>query len=91
MLGSRAQNIIDHLAVHVREAEVSALEHVSEPFVVDAELREDRGLQVVNMHLVLDDVESEIVGLAVGEAGLGAAAGQPDREAIGVMLSLIHI
>ena len=47
--------------------------------VVDAQQVQDRGVQVVDVDRFFDDVVREVVGLAVGDARLDAAAGQPHR------------
>ena len=65
------------LPVHVGQAEVAALEAVGQPLVVDAEQVQHRGVQVVDVDDVLDGVVAELVGRAVGDAALDAAAGQP--------------
>ena len=51
------------MAVHVGQAEVAALESEGEPFVVDAEQVQDRGLEVVDVDRVAGDVHAEVVGL----------------------------
>ena len=48
--------------------------------MVEAHQVEDGGLEVVDVDLVLGDVEAEVVGFAVGDAGLDAAAGEEERE-----------
>ena len=45
------------------EAEVEALEAEREALVVEAELVQDRGVQVVDVDGVLDGAEAELVGL----------------------------
>ena len=37
-----------------------------EPLVIDAEQMQQRGLEVVHVHAVTNDVVAEVVGLAVG-------------------------
>ena len=69
--------VLDDLAVHVGQAEVSAGVAVGELFVVEAEEVEDRGVQVVDVHLVLDGLEPEVVGGAVDVTPFDAAAGHP--------------
>ena len=54
-----------------------ALELERQPLVVDAQAVQDRGVQVVDVDRVLDDVVAEVVGLAVDDARLDAAAGHP--------------
>ena len=44
-------------------------------------------MQVVHVDLVLDRLEAELVGRAVGHAALHAAAGQPHREAVRVVVA----
>jgi len=73
--------------MYVGQAEVAALEFVGQAFVVDTEQVQDRRLEVVDVDGVFGRVVGEVVGLAVGEAALHAAAGQPDGEDIGVMVS----
>ena len=56
---------MDDVAGDVGQAEVAAGVAVGEAFVVEAEQVQDRGLQVVDVDRVLDDVEAEVVGAAV--------------------------
>ena len=60
-----------------------------EPARVEAELVQDGGVDVGDVVAVLDGVEAELVGGAVGDAALDAAAGQPDREAVGVVVAAV--
>jgi hypothetical protein len=53
------QKIINHFPVHIGKAIVAALVAVDEPFVVDAELVEDGGVQVVDVDAVAHDVVAE--------------------------------
>ena len=85
------QDVLDHLAVHVGQPVVPALELVGQPRVIDAQAMEDRGVQVVDVDRVAGDVVAEVVGLAVGDAGLDAAAGQPDGEAAGVVVAAVVV
>ena len=54
--------------------------------MVEAEQVEEGRLEVVHVHGILDDVEAHLVGGAEGHAGLDAAAGQPHRERLGVVV-----
>ncbi len=73
------QDLLDHRAMHVGQAMVPALVLEGQPGVVDAQAVQDRGVQVVDVDGISDDVVAEVVGGAVGDPGLDAAAGQPDR------------
>ncbi len=63
--------------MHIGEAVVAALELEGELFVVDAELVEDGGVEVVDADGILGDVVGVVVGLADGLSRLDAAAGEP--------------
>ena len=55
---------------------------VGESFVVDAEQVHDGRVQVVPIEWVLDGPHADFVGGSVGESVLKAGSGEPDREAI---------
>ena len=59
--------------------------------MVDAELVEDRRVEVVDVDDVLDRVVAEVVGLAVADAALDAAARHPDREALDVVVTAVAL
>src|SRR5207253_6965791 len=82
-----SQKIAHNFAVHVSQAVVAALEAVDELGVVETEDVHDRGLQVMDVHLVTRDREAELVGGAVRVAAFDAAACEPHRETIGVMVT----
>ena len=48
---------------------------------------QDRGLQVVDVDRILDDVEAQVVGSAVGHPGLDAAAGHPHGEGLRMVIA----
>ena len=76
-------------AVHVGQAEVAAGVAVGQPLVIEAQQVQDRRVQVVDVDLVLDGVVAVVVGRAVAEAALDAAAGQPHREALRVVVAAV--
>ena len=77
------------MPVHVGQAEVPAGVAVGELLVIEAHELEDGRLQVVNMDLVLDGLEAKLVGGADRLAALDAAAGQPDAEAVVVVVPAV--
>src|SRR5262245_47588884 len=81
------QQLLDHMAVDVGQPVVPALEPVDQAGVVKAQQVQDRGLQVVDVDLVLGHGKAQLVGLAVAAAAARAAAGQPHREAVGVVVA----
>ena len=80
-------DLVDHVAVDIGQAVVAALELVRELRVVEAELVQDRRLQIVNVDLVFGGAEGEFVRLAVRVAALDAAACEEDRVAIGEVIA----
>src|SRR5438093_11493426 len=48
---------------------------------------EERGVQVMDVHFVLHNVETELVGFADGDAGFDAAAGEPNGEGLRMMVA----
>src|SRR5262249_24533403 len=82
-----ADQLPDDSPVDVGQAEVAAGVAVGELLVVEAEEVEDRGVEVVDVDLVRDRGEAELVGGAVDVAAAGAAAGQPHRESVMVVVA----
>ena len=75
------------MAMDISEAEVAALATEGEAFVVDAELVKNRGVEIVDVNLILGGVIAEVIGGTVGEAGLHSSAGHPHCEAVRVMIT----
>src|SRR5436309_155617 len=80
-------DLVYHVTGHVREAEVAAAVPVGELRVIDAHQLQDCGLPVVDVHALFDGLEAEIVGGAVDDAALDAAAGEPRREAERIVIA----
>ena len=57
--------------------------------MIQAETMQDRGVQVVDVDAILDGVQADVVGRAVADAALDAAAGHPDREAVGIVIAAV--
>ncbi len=55
------ENFPHHLTVHIREPEVAPLEAEGQPLVVEAELMQDRGVEIVDVDGALDDLVAEVV------------------------------
>ena len=85
------KNSFDGFAVNVRQAEVAALKPIRELLMVDAEAVENRRVQVVDVHRVLDDVVAVVIGLAVADARFDSAAGHPNRVAATVMVATVVV
>ena len=83
----------DQLAPHIpgdiRQPEIPPLVAVRQLLVLHAQQVQHGRVQVVHMHLVLRDVEAEIVGRPQCQARLHAAASHPDRVVATVMVTTV--
>jgi len=77
--------------MHVRQPEVSARVAEGEAFVVEAEQVENRRLQVVDMDGVDLRLEAELVRRAIDGAAFHAAAREPGREAVVVVVAAVDL
>ena len=76
-----------YLAEHIGKPEVTALVGEGEVLVVQSEAVQQRGVEVVDVHLVLLGEVSEIVGRPVDDARSNPPACQPHREAVRMMIA----
>ena len=73
--------------MHISEAEVSALEAVSQLFVIDAEQMQKRGVEVVDVGAVFLGVVTKRIGCAMGHSALDTAAGELKIKTLHVMIT----
>src|SRR5262245_2494278 len=73
--------------MHVRQPKITSLETERQAAVVEAEEVEDCGLEIVDVDAVFDRGETELVGLAEGEAGADAGAREPHGHGVDVMVA----
>src|SRR6059058_5522978 len=57
-------DVVDYAPLHIRQSYVAAGEAVGEPSVIEAEQVQQRGVEVVDVKLVLDRLVAVLVGLA---------------------------
>src|SRR6266542_4336017 len=84
---SLRQDFLHHAPVNIGQPKIPARVAVSELFVVKAEQMQERRVQIVDVNLVFDRLESEFIGGAVNRAALYAAARQPDTEAVRIVIA----
>ena len=82
-----SQKLVYDLSGHIRQSKVAALESEGQLLVVDAEAVKHRGVQVVDVDTVFDDVISEIIGLSMDDPSLNAASRHPQAVAPRMMVS----
>ena len=76
---------------HIRQPLVAPVPLVREPRVVEAELVQHRRVQVGDAAPIDGGAVAEVVGGAVNLATLDAAAGQPDAEAVGMVIAAVAV
>ena len=81
------KDVVHDASVHVSQAEVATTVAVGEPLVVEAHEVHDCGVQVVDVNFVFDCEETEVVCGTVGQSSLDAAASQPHREPVGMVVA----
>src|SRR5438067_9501613 len=82
-----SNQIAHNSPMDVREAKIAAGVMERESLMIEAEQMQNRGLQIVNVNRLLDDVKPQLVSLTIGDAGFHSAAGQPHRESLGMMIA----
>src|SRR5256884_5174538 len=88
---SLREDVFNHFAVDVRDAKVAALERIRKFAVGDAQAAQNRGVEVVNVDRIFDDIVAVIVGLAIADAGFDSTAGHPDRVAAAVVVTTVVV
>ena len=73
LVNSSNQEFLHNFARDIGEAEVPALELVSESSMIDPEAMQDRGLQVMHVHRISHDVIAIVVRFADCDSRLYAA------------------
>ena len=84
---SSRQQFADNMAMHIGQPELAARVEMGQPLVVDAELMQDRRLQVMHVDRLIDDMEPKVIGRSIAEAPLHPAAGQPHRVRLRMMIA----
>ena len=81
------QDFLNHLAMHIGQAEVPALETESQSGVIDSQQMQDRGLKVVDGNGILNGLEAEIVGSSVSHAWLDPSTCHPDSKCVWMVIA----
>ena len=85
-IGSRKE-FVDEFSVDIGQTVVSTLGSVRESFVIEAQAMEQRGLDVVYMHRLVDDVVSEFIGSSVGDSRFDTATCEPHAVGFRVVVA----
>lgn len=90
MSGS-GENWLQHVTMHIGQSMVAAAMAESQAFVVDAQLVQQRSMDVVNVYGIADDAVAKLVGLSIGDTTFEAATGHENAVAIHVMITACGI
>lgn len=82
-------NVRQHVTMHVGQSAIDAVAAERELCVVDAHQVQHRGVDVVDLSRVvsIQRLVAPLIGWAVGDAGLDAAAAQPVAENIRIVVA----
>src|SRR5207247_663547 len=80
-------DVFNHVAEVIREAEVAAIISISQFLMIEAEEREDRRVEVVDVDFVLHRGAAKFVGRSIHRAALYAAACHPRRKRAGIVIA----
>lgn len=85
--GLAGEDVVEHVAADIGEAEVASAETIGELFVVQTEKMQNGRVQVIDVHLVLDSLVAEGICASVMHAAAHAAACHPDGKSVGVVVA----
>src|SRR5581483_11038178 len=77
-LPDSGEHLLYYIAGDVGQAKIAAHVPIGQAGVIEAQALQDRRLQIVNVHFVLDYAHAQFVRLADHRAALHAAAGHPE-------------
>ena len=81
--------LLHHLAMHIGQPEVAAGVAIGELLVIEAEQLQDRGVQIVDVHRFSTALKPNSSVAPVHVAAFHAAAGQPDGEAVVIVIAAV--
>src|SRR5215831_11289283 len=81
------QQLPDYLPLYVGQAEIPSLAPIGQLCVVETQALQDRGLQVVNVNFVFDDIEPEVIGFADHLPGADPTARKPHGKRQRMMIA----
>ena len=86
----RCEDSLDRMGLfYAGQAEVEALVIDAEAFVVETELLENGGVDIADVHWVLEDVVAEVISDTMRDAALDAASRHPHSETLRMVIAAI--
>src|SRR5262245_3951656 len=83
--------LTNHTAVDVGQPKIAARIAVRESLVVEPEQVQNRGVQIVDVHAILDRAEAELIGRAMHVAAADAAASEPRRKTPMIVIATVDL
>ena len=74
------KDVTHHLAMNIGQPIVTPLKFVCETFVVDPKLVQDRGLQIVDVDGLINDIVAKVIRRSIHHPALDAATRHPSWE-----------
>src|SRR6478672_1530610 len=71
----------------VCESELASLVGISQTLMIQSHQSENCRLQIVNVHRILHDLKTKLIGLSNRDTWFHASAGEPNRECLRVMIT----
>ena len=75
---SLSQNPLDHVSMHVGEPMITASIAKSKLLMVDPHLMQNRRMQIVNAHRILNGIGSKLIGMPISHPRLKPSPRQED-------------
>ncbi len=75
------ENLLDHIPMHIRQSKITAAEVVGQFGVIQSEEVQHRGVQVVDMHRLLNCLVTKVVGCPINGPSPNPGPCQENREA----------
>lgn len=84
--GAALENLPDHSSVYVRQPEIAARISIGQAFVIESQLMQHGGVEIVHRHFVFRHRHRKFVGRSVGHAPTNSTPGHPNGVAVNVMI-----
>jgi hypothetical protein len=88
-MAQSSNQLVYNDSAHIRQTKIAALVAIGQVLMIDSEQVENRCLYIVDMHWVLRNVVTQIVGRPDGLSALNSTASEPHGERIRMMIAAL--
>ena len=78
---------MDNAAGDIRQSKIPPGVAIGQALMIQSQLMQDRGVQVVHVDLIVNRLTAELVCFAISESGSNSSTCQPDGEPARVMIA----